>query len=182
MHRLAAYWSEYQTTPWLAPPPSALTTRLQGEFLRRVASDLYQAYQKFDLPRTQQLRDHWNQLSPDEVLPMYHPVRDRADLALDWLRREEGRQVRRLAFDSALADLEQALAGPTPLNRLRELWSKVREFNMTVPSKLDELYTERIGALRKEADWRERLILVATFAIGAVVLVGFLLFAMLRSR
>jgi hypothetical protein len=47
---------------------------------------------------------------------------------------------------------------------------------------LDELYTERIGALRKEADWRERLILVATFAIGAVVLVGFLLFAMLRSR
>jgi hypothetical protein len=180
--RLSACWDEFQRTPWLAPPPPALATRLQSESLHRLASELYQAYQRFDQSRARQLRDQWNRLAPESVLPAHHPAWDRARVALDWLRRQEELQAHRTECEATLADLERALATDTPTEQLRELWSRVRELRVTVPRRLDERLTERITELRKQADWRERVILGVSFSIGALILVGFLLFVMLRSR
>jgi hypothetical protein len=87
-----------------------------------------------------------------------------------------------MGFENALTELQQALSVPSSRDHLRELWSKVQEFKMTVPHNLEDRYTERITELRKEAVWRERMILAVTFAIGAIILVGFLLFAMMRPR
>jgi hypothetical protein len=62
------------------------------------------------------------------------------------------------------------------------LWGQVTDFRIRVPASVEERYTARIAEIRHKADSKERIILVVSFAVGAIVLVGFLLFAVLRHR
>jgi hypothetical protein len=180
---LSKCWDEVQTTPWLAAPPQALVGRLQGIYLREIGEELYSVYKAQDFPRAQRLRDNWERLDPRAAFGPTNAVWDRVNLCLDWIRREESRQSRRLEFETALMELEQALGKEwTPVERLRELYIQVTDFRIRVPSSVEECYTARVGEIRRKADSKERIILVLSFAVGAIVLVGFLLFAVLRHR
>jgi hypothetical protein len=178
--RLSANWDEVHTTPWLAAPPSDLMSRLQGTFLRETGEELYRAYQAQDFARAQQLRDRWEQMNPRVAFPPSHPVWGRVNLCLDWVRREEQRQGRRMEFETALLELEQALGREMPPERLRRIWGQVADFRIRVPTAIEDRYTAKMEAFRRQADRKERLILAVAFGGGALLLVGFMLFAMLR--
>jgi hypothetical protein len=180
---LAACWDEVQTAPWLTEPPQSLVSTLRGAFLKQVGKELYDAYKSLDFPRAQGLRNRWNHLCPRvSELSVNASIPNRVSLALEWVSREEGRQANRLAYEAALTDLEHALGGAATRDQLRELWLKVTAFRRTVPAKLGERYSERMKELRSQADSRERLILAITFSVGAVILVGFLLFVTLHAH
>jgi hypothetical protein len=178
--RMTAMWDEVQTTPWIAPPPPTLVAQLQAAFLQEAGDELYKAYQQQDFPRAQGLRDCWERMDPRAVFAASHPVWGRVELCLDWVRQEEARQSRRLEFETVLLELEQALRRDTPPEQLREKWGEAVDFRIRVPAALEERYTTRMEEFRRKADRKERLILVGAFAGGTLLLVGFLVFAMLR--
>jgi hypothetical protein len=157
-----------------------LVAQLQAAFLREAGDELYKAYQKQDFARAQTLRDRWERMNPRGVFAATHPVWGRVELCLDWVRQEESRQSRRLEFETAVLELEQALRHRAEPEDLRELWGAVANFRIRIPSALEERYTARMDEVRNKADRKERMILVGAFAGGAVLLVGFLLFVMLR--
>ena len=74
----------------------------------------------------------------------------------------------------ALAAFEQGLrSGRIGADALQDLYNEVATSREGVPAHLEQPYRERMARLQKAAGSRERLILVLTFTIGVLIVVGF---------
>ena len=93
----------------------------------------------------------------------------------------------RLQHEMALAELASAVATGTDPNRLYTLYDRVYAFKgmlprgvVLIPPDLENRYEDAANRLRKTADFKRIIVLVATLSIGVAALVGFLIFVMTR--
>lgn len=179
--KLTALWDEVETTPWIAAPPPQIVVQLQSGFLGQAAKEMYEAYQKQDFPRAQGLRDRFERMNPRSIFPPADPIWPRVELCLDWVRREESRRNKRLDFESAVLDLEQALSRRQTPEQLRELWGRIADFRIRIPTALEERYRSQMEEYRGQKDRKERLILALAFGGGATILALALLLIILRK-
>jgi hypothetical protein len=167
---------------WASGPPLPQINRLRGMFLRQVAGQLRDAVAGENTERARRLRDKWLRLQPGEALAVDDPLWKSVRHDLMWVARQEERQKRELEFQSALGDLELALAERAPPLELREHWTRARDFGLPIPDALEHLYHDTIGEAARRRSSRELLIVAATFAVGAAALVAFLVWALLFRR
>ena len=96
---------------------------------------------------------------------------------LEWLERQRRRLEQETATQEARDALEQALrSSRVGADALQDLYNSVATTGEGVPEHLEKLYHETLARARAAAAGRERLLLVLTFTIGVLVVVGFLAF------
>lgn len=175
-------WEEVQDAPWFTQPPAPLVNRLRSVFLRQLAGELDDAVRGEHFERAQKLRVKWDRLSPRSVLSPDDPIWDQAKPALDWIAREQHRRDQQLAFENAVTNLESGLRARYTVDDLRELWNTASTFGRALPPGLSVQYLQHVERQQKDRDYRERLILVSAFSVGAVALLALLFFMFFRSR
>lgn len=179
---IAAAWTELTEGEWASGPPMPQINRLRGMFAHQVAAELRDAVAGGHAERALRLRDKWQRLQPGEALAAEDPLWNQVKRDLKWLGRYEDRQQREMAFHAALGHLELALAEHAPPDELREHWAAVQDFDMPVPAAIEGLYHDSIAEVVRRRSSRELMIVAATFAVGALALVAFLVWALLIRR
>jgi hypothetical protein len=179
---IAAAWTELTAQPWSAGPPAPQLNRLAGLFIRQIGTELHDAVRGEIPERAIRARGKWQQLKPETVLPAGDPLLAQAQNDLAWIARYEDRQSRRFAFEGAIEAVEEALAQGAGEEQLCAQWAKVLEFRSPIPRPVEARYIDAISQRRHRHSAKERIILVTAFAIGAVVLVGFLVWVLARPQ
>lgn len=191
--RLNAVWAEISSDAWVSPPARDLVARVQKLVrtratqaararLRVLTEGLEEAHAAMDVAAVRRLAEEWRrvrgELGPEDDGRLAH----RAQPVLQWLARQDKLQEREFAFQAALDALERALADPeTSEEALCEAYNRATQVNPEgVPARVEDAFQRRLTQLRRQESGRERLVLVITFAVGAVAVVGFLLFVLLR--
>jgi hypothetical protein len=189
---IAALWNELQQTAWAVPPPPDLLNRLgsaaavqahskQRQQLQLLAGQLHDAYCALDPARAAQLAQEWNARVVEARLAPEDPLHRAVAAALQWLAREDRRQVSDAQFREVLAALEQALVQPIGLEELRQYYFAVEQLGRGVPPEVEQRYLQRTEELTQAGKRREYIILAATFTVGLIVLVGALALALSRG-
>jgi hypothetical protein len=188
---LFARWDELQETPWRAPEAAEVTAFIEQEVgrrkhlglrrgLERAAVKLAQAHASLDETTARSSRDQWSKLNSEARLAREDPLWRQAAPALQWLASLDRRQSEEFGLQAALEKLESALARDVEVEELQELYYAARQYKRGMPVALEERYRQQIDGIKAVSTRKERYILAATFSAGAVVLVAFLLFVLLR--
>lgn len=174
---LARTATEAYAVPWRAGMPVALSDRMRAIRLRKIAADLDVAVRAQNASMATALRDEWTALDPASVLPPNDPVWRGVTAGLHWTGKEEVRQANRDAFREALDELDLTIyrSGAT-LEEMRGAWTKAMKFRLSIPADVEARYDEAVKRLRDRETSRERMVLATTAAVGAVLLVAFLVF------
>jgi tetratricopeptide (TPR) repeat protein len=185
---------ELQHTPWTQRPPESLvqyiTAMSEGSNrqharnqLQELGGALHDALAAQDHDQVRALAARWRLLAAEaQLVPGVDPLWLRAEPALRWLTRVDRRLAQEKAFQEALNELERALGRNISSEDLGQCYQAVLRFKRDVDPDLVQRYRARLAWLETMESWRERLILAATFAIGTLALVGFLLFLLLRNH
>lgn len=190
--RLMFLWSEVQQTAWVERPPEPFVRRLAqvvGERnharLRRdleaLARDLSNAYLVQDVGRARELRDRWNQLAQEANLSPVDPMNRSVAPTFQWLTAQDRKETNIAAFQQAVNALEQALARDAPGPELEERYGELTSYRRAIPGGLQKRYDDRIESLQARSKRREHIILMATFSLGLIALLGFIIFLLTRK-
>lgn len=181
---LALLSSEVETSGWLTPLPEPLIAAVDEAVryvrreearaaLRALVTPLDQARIANDATVGRQLRARWMSLLDDAALTHRDPLSGQADVALDWLAREDHREHHERAFRDALQDLEQALDDRAPRAAVEIREQAVRQFGLHVPHDLEEKLRQGYQELGRQARRRNHWVLATvggtTLALIAIV-------------
>jgi hypothetical protein len=172
---------------WRSPPPPDLVQQVndllsrqastKGRLLLRGLTDQLQAaLGARDEAQASQLLDQWQQLADQLKLPATDAMARQAAPVREWLERQRRRVEQEALEQAALAAFEEGLRSNIDADALQELYNEVATSRAGVPEHLEQPYRERMERLQTAAGSRERLVLVLTFTIGVLVVVGFLLY------
>jgi hypothetical protein len=167
---LAAVWEEINKTRWLTPPPAPLVQHVARRYLEKVETELADALTATNVPRLQQLRDHWNDLTRVADLPQTNPLWRRPARALSWLAKQERAQAAELAYQAALANLEQALDRNLPRAEIERCGYAALQHQRGLPAALAARYQERLHSLAGAVRRREWLFVAGIFVVGVLLL------------
>src|SRR5262249_33610464 len=133
---LAAVWEELNAARWLMPPPAPLVQHVAHRYLEKVEAQIAEALTAADVPRLQRLRDCWHDLTRAACLPPIDPLWRRPSRALNWLAKQERAQADELAYQAALANLEQALDGDQPRPEIERCGYAALQYRRGLPPAL----------------------------------------------
>jgi hypothetical protein len=185
--RLTALHEELQG-PWRSPPPPDLMQEVrdllsrqansQGRLLLRGLTDQLQAaLGARDQAQAEQLLHQWGNLAEQLQLPASDSLARQVVPVREWLERQRRRQELEAADQEARDALERGLrSSRVSAEALQDLYNTVATSSEGVPEHLERLYRESLARLQVTATRRERLLLVGTFTVGVLVVVGFLIY------
>ncbi len=104
------------------------------------------------------------------------PLAERVSLALEWLAAEDRSEDEQSRYETAISELEQALAGDVSRFELGQIYEDAASFEQGLSEELDERARERLAMLDRAASRRTKLmiagiVLGVACATGAVVAV-----------
>ena len=190
---LSRLWDEVQKEQWHAPIPIRLVNRLDSEVARRkwiqlrqsldqLSVEMAKALTIFDEGKARRLRSEWDQLLREVNLLPQDSIWKRAAPTLKWLDELDRRQAQAAEFEAALTNLAEGMARGAKAEELQELYFAVRKFKRRIPPEVEEHYRDRMQDLSRSWRARERFILVTTFTLGVLLVVGLIVFLILNRR
>ena len=173
---------------WAIQPPNSLVqwVRKAAETIRQeearralpaIEARLNDAFSALDIGRARVERSRWIETAEAACLSDQHPFRERVEPALIWVDTVDEKQARRLAYDQAVARLDQALDDPdTPADGLERHYGAMTraEADLLDPPARDALtqrYRTRVSNLDL-ATTRRRRLLVGLGLAAAVAVAG----------
>jgi hypothetical protein len=190
---LYALYEEVRTTRWLVPPSEQAVRYLaelsakgerdrQRKALARLLEELTRAHAAYDLVKGRVARDRWNEMTEKVGLSVEDPLQNRAQPALKWLAKEDRRQFDELAFQTSVAELEQALDKGAGEEELDSLYHAVLKHGRGIPASVKARYLKRVESFGARSRSRERIFLVVTFVVGLVLLTALIAFIISRRK
>jgi hypothetical protein len=185
--RLTALYEELQGS-WRSPPPSDMLQQVrdllahqattQGRLLLRGLTDQLQAaLGARDEVQAEQLLNQWELLATQLQLPTSDLLARQVVPVREWLERQRRRLEQEAADQMARDALERGLrSSRISAEALQDLYNTVATSSDGVPEHLEQLHRESQARLQALASRRERLLLVLTFTVGVLVVVGFLVY------
>jgi hypothetical protein len=186
---------ELSSQRWQELPPDNLIAQVEHhreqlfqqvarEEMERVAYSLNEAFSSFDLPRAQQLRARWNEVSETVLLAEDDPIHELVSPTLQWIADEEAKAQQEADFASAIASLEYALDRHAPSRELERAYHKATRFERELPEFLEARYHKRRAAQELQDARKHKLRLAAVVLAGLVVAgaVGAGIYFPLRAR
>lgn len=192
LDRLMLLWTEVQQTAWVERPPEPFVRKLAQVVsernhlrLRRdleaLARDLSSAYLVQDIGRARELRDRWNQLAQQANLSPVDPMMRSVAPTFQWLSVQDRKESSLAEFQQAVSNLEQALGRDASGPELEERYGEVTSYRRAISAGLQKRYEDRLEYLHARAKRREHIILMATFSLGLIALLGFIIFLLTRK-
>ena len=135
-----------------------------------------------DEGKARRLRSEWTRLLQEVNLLPQDPISKRAAPTLKWLDELDRRQAQAAEFEAALTNLEEGMARGANAEELQELYFIARKFKRHIPPEVEEHYRDRMQDLSRSLRVRERFILVTTFSLGVLLVVGLIVFLILNRR
>lgn len=172
---LSALVSEIERTEWREDPPGHLLgsiRRLAGSVskssaeddLQEIAVDLEAAFQALDLAAAREARTRWQAAASRARLTPTDSRQVRVEPILGWLADEDARDAADRGFQTAVINLERALADDDSLETLQRAHYEARRFDRTIPEPLLVRYRNRTEALALVDARRRRLIIGGVIA------------------
>ncbi len=189
---------ELITTPWTSPPSAAVVDEIQRIFnrhhakvldgmIKALGEQIVEAHGRHDAAALTRLLVEWDRVAGQAGVTPGEKRARAVESARMWVTRVQSEQETRLQHEMALAELASAVATGTDPNRLYTLYDRVYAFKgmlprgvVLIPPDLENRYEDAANRLRKTADFKRIIVLVATLSIGVAALVGFLIFVMTR--
>jgi hypothetical protein len=176
---------ELKDNVWLTPPPASVADpilRQAAEGAREqaklsldvIAWQLESAKAKNDLAQAKDLRSRYLAKMKELGMSREDPLAAAIERSVSWLYKQEDQQARDLEYQNALADLETALDGNAARDRITRLYHRALDFQRGLPKRLMERCQDYVSQVDSSRRWRERLILMAVFFIGAMGLLAFI--------
>jgi hypothetical protein len=191
--RFSSIATELETTPWLTPPPAHLSKKVSTRArdavrtqarvdLAVIARNLTRAMNASNLAEALTLRDRYRGCLLRAELPATDPTVLQAQQALQWLVQTERRQAQEFEFQTALADLEAALDEEADDEEVISLYHHALEHRRKLPGPLKQRYHEYVQRASRSRSWREKVILLSVFFVGAVLLALLIGFMRLKEK
>jgi hypothetical protein len=190
--RLEALNQEVKGTPWKTPVPEDVANTIGSLFsnvqsshfqtqAEQTARQLSAAYGQQNEQQARLLAQQWQQLPPEVRLGANELLVRWVTEALQWLEKLDRQQAKQQQHVVEIEELQRALADQkTPVEDLEELYRAVSRRKGGVPAHVESAYRRRVRNVVASRVFRERIILVVCFLLGACALAGFLFFALSR--
>jgi hypothetical protein len=192
VQRVTRLSQEVSQNKWLCPPPPSLVRQVEStanrfeqrklrQLAERLEEQLREAHSALDLASGRQLRTRWEELIKKVDLPLGDPIYERVNPALDWLRKEDRRDVQRRKFEMVLSRLENTLAQSQDRERIVSDFEALREVGEEIPPEVAERYRARLESMDR-AVRRRRVVIAAATAAAVLLVAGLIAFWVIESR
>lgn len=189
---------ELVSTPWTSPPAAAVVgeiqrvfnkhhARVQDGMIRDLGEQIVEAHGRHDPAALTRLLGEWDRIAGQAGVTAGEKRARSVESARKWVTRVQAEQETRMQHEMALAELASAIVSGTDPSRLFTLYDRVHAFKgvlprgvVLMPVDLEHQFEDAANRLRKTADFKRVIVLVATLSLGVVALVGFLIFVMTR--
>jgi len=181
---LTGLWKELHQTTWAVTPPPPLLQSVSRRLLEKLEVEIHDAFTAQAVTKLQRLRDQWKELIQATVLPASDPLMRRPARALAWLEEREKELAVEVAFQKAVADLEQALDNNLKENLLEEYRMTALRHRPALPAAVEQrfqLHIKEIKKDRRKGRW-ETLLAVSVAPVGIVGVAALLFFLMKREE
>jgi len=146
--RVELLFKEVTYPHWTEPPPPSLINQVKSAWskyaTREARSDLAELEAKLTAAvmagnkvQAKAYYDRAVRLKKEAGLPASHPLRQRLDLALEWVEEQEQRDVRRQEWQDDCEQLANSLHAGKPAPELARLKEQVLAYGMGIPEDLD---------------------------------------------
>jgi len=192
---LASASNELAQTKWLVPPPAALVNKINGAVrrlgqakslstLQTLEVKLYEAMNAFDMPQATALRRQWDALVKGAGLAPNDPLAQRVAVVFQWMDEQLRRSADEASFQSAAADLQDAIDAGEPATTLEGLAHKLLNFNRGMPELLQQRYQARLRELTKQTRRRKRnmILIPAACVLFAAGVTGWIVYRKIESE
>jgi len=181
--KLTELYEELRNSPWICDVPGEILPELEAshrllqsqyarESLESLVPHLHQAHSELNFSTASELVDRWHRHAEAASLDDSDPLAIHTREALEWVDQQRKAEAYQLAFQTALASIENALDKNRSASVLESLLQKVERFELPLPDRLRQQVVQRIDAERLHAKRRGQLIAFSATACLALMAVG----------
>ena len=167
-------------SPWRSPLSPEFLEPVIQQYLEVLARRLEHCQKQGDVSQARQLLEEWSRVANGTGRTPNRTLMRRVESVRQMVERDEKRNLLELQYQAALLKLEQGIKEGCNREEIDEAYDQLRRFGRAIPKQINHSYVRYVQKLSQKDKRFEITALIVTACVGSFLLVGFLVFLILR--
>ena len=191
---IRSVYDEVRSPGWFVSPPSNVVSKLKNELIafrkmrlkergKRILHELTNAYSNYSMDEVAAALNKWDMLLREEYFSPDKSSEKQVAEARRWFDEENAQLETQRLFDKLLRQFADDMDNKKSLTEIDNLYHKLLDFDMPLPSHLVNRYKQVRSDLELEAKrtYTKKLVIALVFVIAIIALLGYFIHLHIRD-